>query len=87
MIVIIMIIIFIIIISSDNNEQIDQICSNMPSSSNAHANDEDRSSAEPEKMWSPVFRLLSTRINRDEWKNVMRSLFGKIFFVSNILIL
>lgn len=73
-----MIIIFIIIITSDNNEQVDQVCSNLPSSRNAHVDDEDRSSTEPEKMWSPVFRLLSTGINRDEWKNVMRSLFGKM---------
>ncbi|CAC5401224.1 TNFRSF6B [Mytilus coruscus] len=63
--------------NNNNNQQIDEIRSNLPSSRDAYINDEACSSTETDRMWSPVFRRISTVINLGEWKSVMRTLFSK----------
>lgn len=63
--------------NNNNNQQIDEIRSNLPSSKDAYINDEACSSTETDRMWSPVFRRISTVINLGEWKSVMRTLFSK----------
>ncbi|XP_052102831.1 tumor necrosis factor receptor superfamily member 6-like [Mytilus californianus] len=63
--------------NNNNNQQIDEVRSNLPSSRDAYISDQACSSTETDKMWSPVFRRISTGINLVEWKSVMRTLFSK----------